>query len=90
MLGFVHSDVKPNNILFDLYSDVEDLYKVDHNQNIRINEKANVFLLDFGLSERYLNKDRSHAKMGKIERLLGNKFFMSLSQLQKNGIQCII
>lgn len=52
-----------------------------------MNERANVFLVDFGLSESYLDADGSgnHVILDKINRQLGNKFFMSLSQLKKNG-----
>ncbi len=83
--GFLHSDVKPNNVVFDLFAEIEDLFQISTNGSLSINENAHVYLLDFGLSERYLRSDGSHIPFDKINRQLGNKFFMSLSQLKKNG-----
>jgi len=49
-----------------------------------INENAHVSLVDFGLSEKYIvqnpkNGEYSHVACEKINRTLGNKFFMSLN-----------
>lgn len=77
--GYLHSDVKPNNVVFDLFAEIEDLFKIESDGTILINEQANVYLLDFGLSETYLRNDGTHIPHEKINRQLGNKFFMSLS-----------
>jgi hypothetical protein len=59
--------------------------RVDVNNNVRVS------LVDFGLSERYITEDTDdmqfarHIKFEKINRTLGNKFFMSLNQLKKYG-----
>jgi hypothetical protein len=56
----LHSDVKPNNIVFDLFkSGIEDLYSVEANGTCKIKDDAKVFLVDFGLSEKYTHKDGS-------------------------------
>ena len=85
LTGFLHSDVKPNNVVFDGYLEVDDLFAIDPNGQIAVNEAVKVYLLDFGLSERYVRTDGQHVPFEKINRQLGNKFFMSLSQLKKNG-----
>lgn len=41
-------------------------------------------MLDFGLSEPFITAEGAHVSAGKMDRQLGNKFFMSLSQLKKN------
>lgn len=82
--GFLHSDVKPNNVVFDLFAEIEDLFQIGADGSLSVNDNAHVYLLDFGLSERYLRTDGSHIPFDKINRQLGNKFFMSLSQLKKN------
>eukprot|EP00347_Sterkiella_histriomuscorum_P004164 403361510 len=82
--GYLHSDVKPNNVVFEQYSEIEDFFLLDQRGLVQLNDKAQVYLLDFGLSETYLNQDGSHIQYDKINRQLGNKFFMSLSQLKKN------
>lgn len=71
--------MKPNNVVFDLYSDIEDMYQIDSRGIPSINERTRLFLVDFGLSEKYINSDGTHVPFQKINRQLGNKFFMSLS-----------
>lgn len=66
--GYLHSDVKPNNVVFELFSDIEDLFTIDERGTVSINDKAKVFLLDFGLSERYIKSDGSHVEFDKINR----------------------
>jgi serine/threonine protein kinase len=66
--GYLHSDVKPNNIVFELFSDINDLYLVDSKGNLKTNDKAKAYLLDFGLSERYLTPEGQHIKYDKINR----------------------
>jgi len=66
--GFLHSDVKPNNVVFDAYLDVDDLYAIGPDGSVTVNEGAKVYLLDFGLSERYLKTNGSHVAFEKINR----------------------
>ncbi|CDW76955.1 serine threonine protein kinase [Stylonychia lemnae] len=82
--GYLHSDVKPNNVVFDQFSEIEDFFSIDQRGQVLLNDRTQVYLLDFGLSEAYLLADGSHIIQDKINRQLGNKFFMSLSQLKKN------
>ena len=92
----MHSDVKPNNVVLDTYCDWNDLFVTmpgnsSSNYTVAINEASHVSLVDFGLSERYLEQDPNngewrHINFEKINRTLGNKFFMSLNQLKKYGI----
>lgn len=82
--------------MLDAYSDWADLFQTmstpgtNGNVTVTINENARVSLVDFGLSERYMIQDPqtgewSHIPCEKINRTLGNKFFMSLNQLKKYG-----
>jgi hypothetical protein len=53
---------------------------------ILVNENSVVNLVDFGLSEKYIDTSHglwNHIRFEKINRTLGNKFFMSLNQLKK-------
>ena len=79
--GYLHSDVKPNNVVFEQALEMEDLYSIDQKGTFSVNQKVQVYLLDFGLSETYVNQNGEHIEPDKINRQLGNKFFMSLSQL---------
>ena len=72
--------MKPNNVVFDPYCDWQDLFTAS--SQVEINGHARVSLVDFGLSEKYM-LDGVHIPLAKINRTLGNKFFMSLSQLRK-------
>lgn len=77
--------MKPNNLVLDQFTKTEELFSIRSNGTIRTDPNPNVYLLDFGLSESYLTKDGNHVAYDKIDRQLGNKFFMSLSQLKKNS-----
>jgi hypothetical protein len=48
---------------------------------VEVIAKTLVYLLDFGLCERFMSKDQKHVEIGTVSRELGNKFFMSLDQL---------
>ena len=54
-IGYLHSDVKPNNVVFDLYSEIEDYYSQDLRGTFIVNERARLYLVDFGLSEKFIN-----------------------------------
>lgn len=79
----------------DLYSVVATSGK-QQTTRVEVNDGVRVSLVDFGLSERYIAEDvedidllnggyATHIKFEKINRTLGNKFFMSLNQLKKYG-----
>lgn len=91
-MGYLHSDVKPNNVVFDSYCDWSDLFSVvptsgtNGSTGLSINDNSHVSLVDFGLSEKYIETSQGqwcHVRFEKINRTLGNKFFMSLNQLKK-------
>jgi serine/threonine protein kinase len=89
-VGYLHSDVKPNNVVLDAFCDWTDLITVVSQQStVIVNESARVHLVDFGLSESFITEAPDggwqHIRCKKINRTLGNKFFMSLSQLKKYG-----
>lgn len=85
--------MKPNNVVLDSCCDWSDLFQVLLNsgtnggsQTILINDNSRVNLVDFGLSEKYIDTSHgkwNHIRFEKINRTLGNKFFMSLNQLKK-------
>jgi serine/threonine protein kinase len=67
-IGYLHSDVKPNNVVFDLFTEIEDLYSLEANGTSLININSKIFLVDFGLSEKYIDKEGNHFQNGKINR----------------------
>lgn len=77
-------------MVLDAYCDWNDLYTVTpggpgYSSKVEVNENSRVSLVDFGLSERYITEETDdmnfakHIRFEKINRTLGNKFFMSLN-----------
>lgn len=66
-LGFLHLDIKPDNIL------IEDSSNPETGQT-----QSTVYLIDFGVSSSYLCSDRlTHVKMNLNEPFNGNLIFCS-------------
>lgn len=59
--GYIHNDVKPDNILTDLNKSVK-----------------KVFLIDFGISKKYINPyTRKHSPLSYNQNFSGNLIFCS-------------
>lgn len=62
--GWIHGDVKPDNILLSLNPKQDNM----------------IYLIDFGYSERYVSPSTNkHKKMKEVSRLKGNPRFMSVN-----------
>lgn len=66
--GYVHRDIKPDNLT------------VSHNRN-----SSRLYLIDFGLSTKYVSKGL-HVKYSESEGFQGSPFFCSLNTLK--GVKC--
>ena len=64
--GFIHCDLKPDNILLDFQSKSLD----------------SVNLVDFGFSTKYLDKDGKHLPQRDLESFRGNMLFASSNQFE--------
>jgi len=71
-IGFLHMDLKPDNILLRS-GDLE---------NAR---SSRVELIDFGLSQAYLNKDGSHVSQRQSGLFVGNMTYSSAAQMAGFG-----
>ncbi|CDW75475.1 ck1 family protein kinase [Stylonychia lemnae] len=71
-VGFIHRDIKPNNILFNnpLIEDIQDY------------SYSEVNLIDYGISKSYLTKDGWHILNEKQSRFTGNLLFSSVFQMR--------
>lgn len=67
-IGFLHLDIKPDNIL---------LGNSDHN--------GTLFLIDFGISKRYLDNEGQHIPLRKGIPFLGNVVFASKTAFFEQG-----
>ena len=54
-LGYLHCDVKTDNILIGI-------------DNINSIENKLLYLIDFGISRKFLNENNEHIKEGKVEK----------------------
>jgi serine/threonine protein kinase len=61
--GVVHRDIKPDNFLFE----------------IGIDTSSKIYLIDFGLCKSYVNREKKHIQMKKINGLIGSKNYASLN-----------
>jgi serine/threonine protein kinase len=52
LAGYLHCDVKPNNILFGIKDTLETILKTNQNER-----KFSVYLIDFGLSKRFIEPE---------------------------------
>jgi serine/threonine protein kinase len=68
-LGWIHGDIKPNNVLIKIGDECRLL---DYSQNNVILQ-----LIDYGLSERYLDQFGIHIKEESSNQLKGNVYFAS-------------
>lgn len=73
-LGFVHCDLKPNNILTSFKSDSNQLLKIDSLQK-------NVFIIDFGLAERYIDDNGTLIPHQRAENLSGYSVFLGTNAM---------
>lgn len=65
-LGYLYRDVKPGNFMFR---------QIDLEQG-----KAKVYLIDLGLSKRYMKKDTyEHIKLRTNKKIIGTPIFCSLN-----------
>jgi serine/threonine protein kinase len=106
--GYVHSDLKPNNIVLregcrweelreELPPDIENSVQGIKESNKIVGFKdtkiesaldtniAKVYLIDYGLSERFRNFDGEHIEPGKVQGRVGNMHFMSLNHIKYNS-----
>ena len=59
-MGYVHLDIKPDNIVIGKDSD-----------------KNKLFLIDYGISERFLTKEGKHRSQRNMDYVYGNLIYMS-------------
>lgn len=60
----MHLDIKPDNILIE-------------SNDYSLKESGTLYLLDFGISKRYLDKDNNHINMKTNISFVGNLVFAS-------------
>ena len=70
-------DVKPNNILtaYDFCTGSDDLLKIE-------GLDKNVFLIDYGISEQYMDKNGVHRPQRSDHPTFGSKTFLSHNALK--------
>lgn len=66
-VGYVHCDIKPSNILYD----------------VKNNTEYNFTLVDYGIWLRYLNKDYTHIKKTVLPSVSGSVEFIATECLKK-------
>ena len=59
-------------------------------ENEPLNLSSKVYLVDFGLSDRYKDINNDHIKPGKVAGRVGNMHFMSLNHIKYNSKKFII
>lgn len=75
-LGYIHGDIKPQNILFSSNT------HVDYARNLP-NSKPKFTLIDFGISDKYVNNQGVHLSKEKMKSFKGNIEFAAVECLQK-------
>lgn len=64
MKGYIHGDIKPDNIMIGNYKKDPTL-------------KSKIYLIDFGISQRYLDSNNNHVKFKQNVPFQGNLIFSS-------------
>ena len=72
-LGLVHRDIKPDNLRFGRDTTKEG------------KEQAEMFLVDFGQSQSYKNKNGTHVKIDNATPFEGNLLYSSFHQMKGNS-----
>ena len=78
----MHCDVKPNNILIHKKSTAADLEQ--------LKTSAKLFLIDYGLCQKYIGTDSNHLFATLEDHLKGNIHFMSANQLKSLCKYCYL
>ena len=70
-LGYIHRDIKPANIIFkeNEYDEEEDI----------------LYLIDFGLCFKYVDKDGRHIKEEIVKGFKGNLLYSSIHALNRKS-----
>jgi serine/threonine protein kinase len=67
-IGYTHCDIKPDNILLPK----------NHKSGTR-----DIYLIDFGLCQKFLNTSSEHLFQHKAKEINGNSHFMSINTMNK-------
>lgn len=71
--GYVHADIKPENILIG-----QEPGSTDRTMRAR--------LIDFGVSQSYKNEDGTHIEHKEINKFMGNPEFATINQMKFNSV----
>ena len=77
--GFVHNDIKPDNVLVN--------YKFRNCQPIKVDQLSKceeAIIIDFGLSKEYIGQDGIHVQNFLLEKYKGYPAFLSKNALLRN------
>lgn len=72
-IGYIHCDIKPDNIMIG-----------DYSKNSRQMHK--LYLIDFGISQRYLNQNDEHLPFSSDEPFKGNVIFSSKNAFDQKSL----
>jgi len=71
-IGYLHMDIKPDNLLLQ-------------SENFSSLESSNIFLIDFGISKRYVDRFGNHIKFRTDVPFQGNTLFASKNCFNNYG-----